>query len=112
MGKGRPLPLRLGDFDLRFFPAHVLEMGWVVSCAVGELKGWRGRRSARAAAEVLDWEEVERLVVEICGVRGEGGRGWERGGWERGKGQAGSVAEGSVFRVVVGLRSCGFGRWL
>ena len=32
---------RLGDFDLRFFPADVLGMGWFVSCAVGELKGWR-----------------------------------------------------------------------
>ena len=30
-----------GDFDLRFFLADVLEMGWFVSCAVGELKGWR-----------------------------------------------------------------------
>ena len=45
--EGRLMPLarrRLGDFDLRFFLADVLEMGWFVSCAVGELKGWRQDR--------------------------------------------------------------------
>ena len=47
LGKGWRLPLarhRPGDFDLRFFIADVLGMGWFVSCAVGELKGWREDR--------------------------------------------------------------------
>ena len=35
---------RLGDFDLRFFPADVLEMGRLVKCWTVELKGWRQDR--------------------------------------------------------------------
>ena len=42
---------RLGDFVLRFFLADVLGMGWVVSCAVGELKGWRGNRGNRTPSQ-------------------------------------------------------------
>ena len=47
-----------------------------------------GRRSARAAAEVLDWE---REVGEVgCGGDLWCGRGEERGGWEvRGREEGG-----------------------
>ncbi len=54
--EGWRLPLswpRLGDFDLRFFLADVLEMDWVVSCAVRELKGWRERPDFRSPAKNL-----------------------------------------------------------
>ena len=54
LGKGRPLALarhRVGDFDLRFFLADVLEMGWLVKCWTLELKGWRERPDFQSPAQ-------------------------------------------------------------
>ena len=65
-----------------------------------------GRRSARAAAEVVDFggEVGEVGCGDLWCGRGDGG-GWDGGRERGGKG-------GSVFVVVGGLRGCGFGWWL
>ena len=68
-----------------------------------------GRRSARAAAEVLDWggSGLDGGGDLWCG-RGEEGEDGGRGRGGEGEGRR----EGSVCVVVGGLRGCCFGRWL